>query len=90
MAVLRSDKDQVWAADGNLLSSVDVQRDITNEANTTSLQQRAQTALTNNQTFLALPSPTNTQVLAQVRALTRQVNALIRLQLALLADISDT
>ena len=37
------------------------------------------TALTNNAVFLAVASPTNAQAVAQVKALTRQVNALIRL-----------
>lgn len=36
-------------------------------------------ALAANQTFLGLTSPTNLQVVAQVRALTRQVNALARI-----------
>ena len=40
---------------------------------------QAKAALDTNATFLALASPTNAQVLAQVKALTRQVNALIQL-----------
>lgn len=35
-------------------------------------------AVTDNQTFLAVGSPTNAQILAQVRALTRQNNRVIR------------
>lgn len=62
------------------------QADINGDA----LRNKAQTALTNNQAFLAISSPTNAQALAQIQALTRQMDALIRLQLALLADISDT
>ena len=48
----------------------------TNEA---ALLAKAATALTNNATFLAVASPSNAQALAQIQALTRQVNALIRL-----------
>lgn len=47
--------------------------------NETTLTDKAKSALTTNATFLAIASPTNAQVSAQVKALTRQVNALIRL-----------
>ena len=43
-----------------------------------------------NATFLALAAPTNAQVLAQTKALTRQVNALIKLRVQDLADLSGT
>jgi hypothetical protein len=43
-------------------------------------------ALAANSEFLALTSPTNAQSVAQVKALTRQVNALIRI----LIDALDT
>jgi len=59
-------------------------------ANQTTLQGRASAALAVNATFLGLASPTNAQVLAQVQRLTRECNALIRLMLGLLSDISDT
>lgn len=45
------------------------------------LRGRARAALADNQAFLAVASPTNAQVLAQVRALTRQNQGLIRLAL---------
>lgn len=47
----------------------------------------ARQALAANRTYLALNSPTNAQNLAQIRALTRQINGLIRF---LLADFSGT
>ena len=55
--------------------------------NATSLRDKARTALTGNNTFLGIASPTNAQVSAQVKALTRQVNALIKLEVG---DLSDT
>lgn len=42
------------------------------------LKDQAQAALDANQTFLDLASPTNAQVVAQVRRLTQQVNRLIK------------
>ncbi|MBK7565020.1 MAG: hypothetical protein IPI21_12460 [Propionivibrio sp.] len=48
-------------------------------ANEADLIARAKTALTANAAFLARTTPTTAQAVAQVKALTRQVNALIRL-----------
>lgn len=59
-------------------------------ANQQTLLSRAQTALTNNEAFLAIASPTTAQTLTQVKALTRQIDALIRLGQGLITDISDT
>lgn len=58
--------------------------------NAQSLQSKASTALTGNSTYLGLSSPTTAQAVAQVAALTRQMNALIRLQLNLLDSTSGT
>lgn len=60
------------------------------DGNKVTVQSRAQAALTANAAFLALASPTNAQMLAQVQRLTRECNALIRLSQGLVADISDT
>lgn len=50
-------------------------------ANAGSLEAKARAALTGNGTYLALAAPTNAQTVAQVKALTRQMTALIRLSL---------
>lgn len=59
-------------------------------ANQAALQQRAQAALTNNVTYLAIPSPTNAQAVTQVSALTRQVDGIIRLLLNQFDTITGT
>lgn len=50
----------------------------TNTANLATILQQAATALTNNTTYLGIASPTNAQVVAQVAALTRQMDGVIR------------
>ena len=49
--------------------------------NTGALEAKARAALTANGTYLALAAPTNAQTVAQVKALTRQMTALVRLSL---------
>jgi hypothetical protein len=66
------------------------QAQATTDANTATVKQRAQAALTANATFLALASPTNAQTLAQVQRLTKECSALIRLALSQLDTITDT
>jgi hypothetical protein len=60
------------------------------DANGATIRDRADAALDGNATYLAIATPTNAQVVAQVRSITNQLNGLIRLQLGDLADISDT
>jgi hypothetical protein len=57
--------------------------------NRRTLEARARAALADNAAFLAIASPTAGQNAAQAKALTRQVNALIRLALHDVADVSD-
>ncbi len=49
------------------------------DKNETTLRTQAASGLADNATFLALTAPTNAQTLAQVKALTRQMDALITL-----------
>jgi len=49
--------------------------------NKRTIEDRAAQALSANATFLAIASPTNAQTLAQVRRLTQECSALIRLAL---------
>ena len=53
----------------------------TQATNTGTLEGKARQALGVNNTFLAIAAPTNAQTVAQVKALTRQMTALIRLSL---------
>jgi hypothetical protein len=50
-------------------------------ANEETIRINARTALATNTTFLALPSPNQAQGLAQIQALTRQSNGVIRVLL---------
>lgn len=54
------------------------------------IRERAVAGLTANATYLALAAPTNAQVAAQVKALTKECNGLIRLLLGRLDDITGT
>ena len=74
------DDDEHAAADARLEAA-------TAAANGDRLESDVSSALVGNRTYLALASPTGAQTTAQVRALTRQVNALARLALG---DLSGT
>jgi hypothetical protein len=74
---------------GAVLRSYVRQRDLTFD-NGQTLRSRAQAALTVNAAFLALASPTNAQVVAQVQRVTKECSALIRLALNLMDDVSGT
>jgi hypothetical protein len=59
-------------------------------ANQQALQAKAINALASNVTFLAIANPTSAQVTAQVKLLTRETSALIRLLLNQLTDTTGT
>ena len=54
---------------------------LTEDGNRSSIEDKALAALESNKDYLATSSPSNAQVVAQVRLLTRQNNGLIRLLL---------
>lgn len=81
MAITRTDRQQVFGPDGSLLSEEVVVLDVTAETNEQTIRQQALTALTTNRTYLALASPTNAQNAAEIKALARQMNGVIRLLL---------
>lgn len=56
--------------------------------NRATIEEQAATALETNTTFLAIATPTNAQVLAQTKALTRQTNGVIRLLIGRLESAS--
>lgn len=58
--------------------------------NADTLRQRVRTALATNAAYVALASPSNAQNAAQVKALSRQQNAIIRLLLGALDNVADT
>jgi hypothetical protein len=60
------------------------------DANRSTLRDRAGQALATNAAYLALTNPTAAQNTAHLRAVTRECNALIRLLLERLNDVSDT
>ena len=79
--------DTGWIVDGDHAAqtwtprpwTTDEQAARTKAANEATIRDKATTALGTNATFLGLTSPTNAQNAAQIKALTRQVNGLIRL-----------
>lgn len=69
---------EVRDGNGTAQSTYTLQRDIQSE-NEDAIRNAVVTALQNNTNYLALSSPTAAQTTAQVQALTRQMNRLIRL-----------
>jgi hypothetical protein len=81
MPITQTEVDEVFA-DSKLATSTPRVVDITADVVELDLHTKARQAYTVNRAFLANAAPTNAQVLAQVRALTRQTQALIRLVVA--------
>lgn len=64
-----------------LQAAVDAAPTDTSDTNASTLRQQATDALAANRTYVALASPSAAQTTAQVKALSRQMNAMIRLRL---------
>jgi hypothetical protein len=62
----------------------------TAQLNRVTIEQRAQTALAANETFLAIASPSNAQNAAQIKLLTRECQGLIRLAIKALDSLNGT
>ena len=92
MPTLRTDRNQTFNRQGQVVAEQVVTVDVTAETVDNDLRTKARQALQSNATYLALGNPTAAQTTTQVQLLTRQVNALIRLVVAgdLLADNTDT
>lgn len=90
--ITRTDRNQTFDSQGNLIAEQVVEVDVTEEVITWDLHTKARQALVSNREFLQDATPTNAEVLAQVRSLTRQMNGLIRLLIGsdLLTESEDT
>ena len=78
MPVFRTDRNQTFDKDGNLLNEEVVDIDVTEEAVEYDLHEQARAAIVANKAYLA-STPSNAEVLAQVDTLTSQVNKIIKL-----------
>lgn len=81
MPITTTDTNETYQ-NGVVVSSATVVRDITASVVELDLHTKVRQAFTANRTYLAIATPTNAQVAAQVRQLTRQTQALIRLAVA--------
>ncbi len=82
-----------YRPDGTVLATTPVTGlavDPPDEVTRRTIEDRAVTALDANAAFLALASPTNAQVLTQVKVLTRECTAVIRLLLGRLDSTTGT
>jgi hypothetical protein len=92
MAITRTDRNVTRNREGQIVSDETIVVDITEQVVSLDLHAKARAALDANQAYLALASPTNAQNLAQIRRLTRECSALIRLLVGadLLVENTDT
>lgn len=78
-----------YTAAENQLADESAQREL-RDANERTLREKAGQAIAFNDAFLALATPSNAQVVAQVQRLTREATALIRLTIRALDSTDGT
>jgi hypothetical protein len=78
ITVVAGKPTETWTVRNKTQGELDSARD---QANNATIRSQATTALDNNRTYLAVGAPTNIQVVAQLRAVTQQMNGVIRLVL---------
>lgn len=83
----RQRTDETWDKQGVLIERKQVVYEVPISEE---LTEKAEAAIQSNITFLALPSPNNTQIAAQVRLLTRENTAILRLLLNRLESTEGT
>ncbi len=76
LTVVAGKPTETWTVRNKTQGELDTARD---QSNAVTIRQQATTALDNNRTYLAIATPTAAQVAAQVRALTQEMNGVIRL-----------
>jgi hypothetical protein len=84
--------DPVGTDDPTLQAAVDTAAAafVDRKQNYATLLNQARNAVTANKTYIALPSPTQAQAGAQITALTKQMNALIKLVGGNIDDLTGT
>jgi len=90
--ITRTDRNQVFDGSGKLVEETVVEIDVTSEVVQLDLHTKVRQHLVNNATFLSIAAPNNAQNTAQIKALTRQMNAIIRLVVGndLIQDTTNT
>ena len=81
MAWVKVYEDTTRRVDKDYTVDPPLERTVYSNANYQAIRDQAATALTTNRTYVAIGSPTAAQTTAQVKALTRQMNGVIRILL---------
>lgn len=79
--IYRTAHHRTWDLDGDLVSDVEYEIDVTEEINADTIHQDARAALALNRAYIALDTPPAARTMAQTKAHARQINGIIRLLL---------